>query len=204
MKKSWAILEILVGLLVLITAIITLYPFKFFNIQTGAGIMAYGTVISALILLIVGVFLAIVFSYKSSSLAKKINVVTSVLVIFTAVALLYFQLFAIGQLWLHLFFGVGLLSYGVGRVVFGALTVENNFGLRVFNSAIGIAIGVLSIVVILFQMVLVSSSLGVYVYYTYGYFTRVAFVLIGVDCLVSAMLGMFFNRQKQEFVRKRE
>ena len=205
MKDSWAIEEILVGFLVLITTVMTWYPFKFFNAQTGIGIMFfYGIVVSALVLLIVGVFMLVsAFSYDSLSLAKNVNVGTSALVVFAAVVLLFFQMVGMGQYWLHVLFGIGLLSYAVGRVFFGALTAQTYFGLRVFNSAIGVSIGVLSTIVILFPRVLVSSASGVNVYYPYGYFTNVAFVLIGIDCLVSASLSMLFNRQKRRLGQRR-
>ena len=198
MKDSSAIVEILVGFLVLTTIVMTWYPFKFFNAQTEIDIMFfYGIVVSALLLLIVGVFmLATAFSYDSLSLAKNVNVGAGALVVFAAVVLLFFQMVGMGQHWLHILFGIGLLSYAAGRVVFGALTAQTNFGLGVFNSAIGVSIGVLSIIVILFQMVLVSSASSVKVYYPYGYFTNISFILIGIDCIVSASLGMLFNRQK--------
>jgi hypothetical protein len=198
MKKSMVTLEILVGLLTLIATAITLYPFKFFGIRTGGMILFFGIIISAVTLLVVGIFrLASVFSYGSLSLAIKINVVTSVLTMAVAVVILYFQIVVIGTSWLNLLFGFGLLSYAIGRVVIGALKNEFHFGLRAFNFAIGIAIGILSIIVIFFPLVLISSGANSQVYLPYGYFARIALILIGVDCLVSAILGMFLRKQTQ-------
>jgi len=194
MKKGIEILEILVGLLALIIGIVTLYPLKFSNTQgIGGQIILLGVA-----LLVVGIFrLASVFSYENLGLAKKVNVATSVLTIAAAVVILYFQIVVQGESWLHLLFGIGLLSYAVGRVTVGALTSEYKFGLRVFIIVIGIIIGVFSSVVILFQMVLIHSEGFLKVYLTYSYFTKITFVLIGVDCLASSIFVMFLSRQKQ-------
>jgi len=191
------VLEFLVGLLALIIGIVTLYPFKFFNLGIGAEIMFYGVTLLAVAMLIVGIFrLASVFSFETLSLPKKINVVTSVLTVAMAVVILYFQMVVIGERWLHLLFGIGLLSYAVGRVTIGALTTEYKSGLRAFISLIGIIIGVFSIIIILFQMTPIHSEGSLTVYLTYTYFTGITLVLIGVDCLVSAILAGLFG-QKQ-------
>jgi hypothetical protein len=198
MKKSMTVLEILLGLLVLIIAIVNLYPFKFFNIQTGAEIMMYGIILSGVSMLIVGSFrLASVYSYESLSLAEKINVVTSILTMAMSVVIFFFQLFMTGSRWLHLLFGIGLLSYAIGRVTIGVLTSEINSGLRAYYSAIGMGIAVLSIITISFQMVQISSGVNGTVYITYGYFVDATLIMIGVDFLISAILGIVLRRQKQ-------
>ena len=197
MKTSMMLLEILVGLLVLIIGIINLFPFKFFNVPTGATIMLYGIIIAGVTMLVVGAFgLSRVYSYETLSLAKKINVVTSVLTMAMAVVILFFQLFMTGSRWLHLCFGIGLLGFAVGQVAIGALTSEINSGLRAYYSAIGIVIAVLSIIIISFQMVQISSGVNGTIYLTYGYLIDVTFIMIGVDCLASAMLSIIFRRQK--------
>lgn len=132
------------------------------------------------------------------SLVIKINVVTSILTIAATVAILYFQIVATGTSWLHFLFGFGLLSYAVGRVSIGAFTKENNLGLRAFNLAASLAMGVLSIIIIFFPLVLIPSGANTNVYVPYGYFARITLILIGVDCLVSGILGGFFSRQKTE------
>ena len=130
MKKSIFILEILVGLLALIAAYITLYPFRLGVI--GTFIFAFGTIIIALVMLVVGIFrLDSVFSFETLSLAKKINVGTNGLTIAMAVIILYLQI-AVGReflqvigggaCWLHVLFGFGLLGYAVGLVAMGAIT----------------------------------------------------------------------------------
>jgi hypothetical protein len=206
MKKSMLILEILVGLLALITAYITLYPFKLGAI--GTFIFAFGTIIVASTMLVVGIFrMANVFSFETLSLAKKINVGTSGLTIAMAVIILYLQIVSGreflqviggGARWLHVLFGLGLLGYAVGLVAMGVLSREYHFGLRAYYSAIGIAIGVLSFIVLSFQMVLTSSVVGGGKFYlTYGYFVRIALILIGVDCLISAITDVLLKRRKQ-------
>jgi hypothetical protein len=149
-------------------------------------------------MLIVGIFrLASVYSYESLSLAKKINVVTSILTMAMSVVIFFFQLFMTGARWLHLLFGIGLLSYAIGRVTIGALTSEINSGLRAYYSAIGIGIAVLSIIIISFQMVQISSGANGTVYLTYGYFVDATLIMIGVDFLISAILSIILRRQKQ-------
>ena len=191
------ILEILVGLFAFVIGIVTLYPFKFFSIGIGAEIMVYGITLLAVAMLVVGVFrLSSVFSFETLSLPKKINVVTSVLTVAMAVVILYFQMVAIGGRWLHLLFGIGLLSYAVGRVTIGALTTEYKSVLRAFISLIGIIIGVFSTTIILFQMVPIHSEGSLTAYLTYSYFTGITLVLIGIDCLVSAILvGLLVQKQ---------
>jgi hypothetical protein len=197
--KKLLILEILVGLLTLIMTIVTMYPFGLFGIRNGGIILVFGIIISGITLLMVGIFrLANVFSRETLSLAQKINVVTSVPVVAAAVVILYFQIVATGSSWLHFLFGAGLLSYSVGRVIIGAFTREQNLGLRAFNLALGMAVGVLSVIVIFFPLVLISSIIGAQTYIPYGYFTRIALILIGVDYLVSAILGMFLRVQETQ------
>ena len=191
------ILEIFVGLLALIAALTTLYPFVF-GILFGAQIMVFGTIILAVTILIVGTLgVMSVFSNENLSLAKKINIVTSVLTIAMSVTILYFQITSAGLSWLHILFGLGLLGYSVGQVAIGVLTREVNFGFRAYFSAMGIAIGALSSIVLLFALVQTSSTGGSTFYLSYGYFVRIALVLIGVNCLISAALATFLKRQKQ-------
>ncbi len=202
--EKFVTLELLVGLLTLLLTIITMYPFRFFDMRTGGAIFVFGIIISGLTLLLVGIFrLASFLSYEALSLAKKISVVTSVLVIAAAITILYFQIVVTGNMWLHFLFGIGLLSYSVGLVAVGTFSKEFNLGLSTINLALGIAVGILSIIVILFPSVLVSSMPPSQVYISYIYFARIALVLIGVDCLVSAILGKFFSRQKNEALERK-
>ena len=47
-------------------------------------------------------------------------------------------------------------------------------------------------------MVLTSSVVGGGKFYlTYGYFVRIALILIGVDCLISAIFAILLKGQKQ-------
>jgi hypothetical protein len=197
MKKSMLILEILVGLLVLIVAVVGLYPL-IFGIPFGVQFMVFGTIILGITILAVGIFgVASVFSYETLSLAKKIKIATSLLTIEMAVIILYFQVTGAGAYWLHVLFGLALLGYAVGRVIIGGLTRENKSGLRVYYSAIGIAVGVLSLIVMSFQMIATSSKGIATLFLSYGYFVRIALILIGVDCLMSAILIGLLNKQKQ-------
>ena len=197
--KKFVTLEFLVGLLTILMSILTMYPFKFFGMRTGGTIFVFGIAFSGLTLLLVGIFrLASVFPYEALSLDKKISVVTSVLVMATAITILYFQIVLTENIWLHFLFGIGLLSYSVGLVAVGTFSREFNLGLSTFNLAMSVAVGILSIIVILFPSVLISSVPSSQVYISYVYFARIALVLIGVDCLVSATLTSSFVRQKTE------
>ena len=137
------------------------------------------------------------FSYETLSLAKKINIATSILTIVMAVIILYFQVTGLEANWLHFLFGLGLLGYAVGQVIIGGLTREHKSGLRAYYSAIGIAIGVLSFIVVLFQTVATSSTGNATFFLSYGYFVRIALILTGVNCLITAILALFLNKQKQ-------
>jgi len=188
--KKFVSLELLVGLLTLSMTIITMYPFRFFGTRTGGTIFVFGIIFSGLTLLLVGIFrFASFFSYEAFSLTKKINVVTSVLVMATAITILYFQIVGTENMLLHFLFGVGLLSYSAGLATAVTFSRESNLGLSTINLAVGIAVGILSIIVIFFPYVLISSVPPSQVYISYVYFARIALVLIGVDCLVSAILG---------------
>jgi hypothetical protein len=196
--KRLTVLEILVGLLALLITVINLYPFKFFGRLAGTVILPFGIMISALILLVVGVLrLVNVYSNETLNLPNKTNVATSVLLLATSVTILYFQIIGIESSWLHFLFGIGLLSCAVGLFTIGVFTKEHNLGLRAFNVIIGLAVCFLSTIVILFPGGLLSS-LPLILYANYGYFTNVALVFIWVNYVISGILGVFLSKQKTE------
>jgi len=182
---------VLVGLLAFIVGIVDLFPFKFFGVSAAGAIVLLSLVIPGTMLLVVGAFsLASAFSSGFSSLTKQIGTLTSVLTILVALTILFFQLVSTGEHWLNLLFGIGLLSYGVGLVAFGALPSECNSGLRLFTAFVGVVIAFLGVIVSASRLVHVYSD----AYYTYAYFVNIAFILIGFDCLVTVTLNLLLKK----------
>ena len=193
MKKTKRMLEVFVGLLAIVLSLIALYPFSLNNSIAGE-LFVFGVFINALLLLGVGVLrLHTAFSFEDLSSIKKINVVTYIVMIATAVAVLFFEVVSAEHFLLHFLFGIGLLSYAVGRIFFGMLTRKNKSILRAFHLVIGFAVAVLSDNVLSwFPVQFPFSTLS------FEYFVRIALVLIGFDCLISAILGNFLLNQKPE------
>ena len=183
-------IEILLGLVVLTSVMLDLFDFRLFISIFGAfglTLIFLGTVLLAIGVLRFGS----TFLNGFSSLPQKVNAITSVLTVSAAVIILYFQMFSTGEQWLHLLFGIGLLSYGIGRIIFGGLTSGLNSVLRALITLLGFIIIVFSIIVILFPIVPIYSHAGLTVTLTYTYFVEIAFILIGIDSLASAIAGIF-------------
>jgi hypothetical protein len=181
--------EILVGLVVLASVLLNLFDFRLFIAIFGAFGLTFMLLGTAL-LSIGALRLGSTFLNGYTSLTKKVNTVTSVLTVMAAVMILFFSMIATEGLWFRFLFGIGLLSCGIGRITLGGLAREVNSGLRAFTALIGITIAVLSIIVISFPMVSIHPN----VYLTYAYFVNIAFLLVGTDCLASAILSMFLQK----------
>jgi len=182
----------LIGLLALILSFVLLFPLKFFGIQTGTEIVINGFAIFSIAILIIGIYrLSNSFSSYFSNRAKLVSLTSNVLIVAVAIIVLFFQMVASRQEWLHVIFGVGLLSYAIGRVTFGFFAGKFNIALRAFNIMIGFAIGLFSTLIILFGTVQIYSSGGMSVYLGFGYFADITLVLIGVDLLASAIFSYF-------------
>jgi len=198
-------IEILVGLLALIIGVIYLTPvFRLFSIPIKLQLTFLYYIIFGVVLLAIAVFGLIgAFTSGLARLTKHINAVTSILIITAAVTILFFQMIATGQDWFHFLFGISLLSYTVGRIAIVALAHDYKIGLRAFILGIASAVGVLSVIVILFTQIFLSASTNsnhllsgtVYVFMSSDYFVIIALVLIRVDFLVAAILTLL--RQKQ-------
>jgi uncharacterized membrane protein HdeD (DUF308 family) len=138
-------------------------------------------------LLAVGVLrLRSAFKYGFLTVPKKINFVTSVLIIMVAVIIFYFTPFGGGTLWLRFLFGTGLLSYGVARVAVGASASESDSCLRAPNALIGLLIAVFAITAIAFPLVQIRPDF----YWNYAFFVNMAFGVVGIDCIATATLGL--------------
>jgi hypothetical protein len=183
------ILEIFVGLLTIFLSLIAFYPANLNN-PIMSELFIFGIFINALIMLGIGVLrLYTVFSLKALDLAKKINVVTSIIVVSTAVAVLFLEVVAAMHYLLHYLFGIGLLSYAAGLIVFGVLAKDNRSWIRAFHVFMGFAIAFFSANVFVTFM---------YPQIIFEHFVRIAFVLIGFDLIISSTLGNFQLNQNAE------
>ena len=167
------VIEILLGLLILVSVILNMFDFIFFISIFGPFGLTF-MLLGTMLLAVGAIRLRSVFFDEFSSLTKKINATTSVLTLLAAVVILFFVMIATGDLWLRSLFGIGLLSYGIGRIAVGTLASKFNFGLRTLIALFGLTIAFFSIIVLSFPMVQVHPN----VYVTYGYFVDVAFLLI--------------------------
>ena len=103
-STAYIIVEILLGLVALISALLDLFDFRLFLAAFGA--FGFTFMLFALMLIgIGGLRLETSFLYDFSSLIKGVNTITSALIVATAVSFLFFRLFLINERWLNLLFG---------------------------------------------------------------------------------------------------
>jgi hypothetical protein len=204
--------QILVGLLALAVGIISLAPIKFLGFPIGLQVTILSYVIFGVVLIAVAGFrLANAFSLETSRLAKQIDVATSIIIIIPTILILYLQLISYEQLWFHYLFGIGLLSYAIGRIAIGLLERENKLE-RFFTLGLGSAIGVLAVIVLLLRFIPISQTSamvisngnttitvpsGVHVTaLSSGYLVIIALILIGINLLLPSILTVLLRRQK--------
>jgi hypothetical protein len=179
MKKTKIMLEILVGLLAIVLSLIAFYPSNLNN-PILSVLFVFGVFINALIMLGIGVLrLYAVFSFSALSLDEKINVFTSIVMIATAVAVLFLEVVATVHYLLHYLFGLGLLSYAAGLIVFAILAKDNKLVVRAFHVFMGFAIAIFSANVFVTFM---------YPLMNFEQFVSIALVLIGFDLIIYATL----------------
>jgi hypothetical protein len=187
-----AVIEILLGLVVLTSVMLNLYDLGLFLAIFGA--FGLTLIFQGTLLLAIGILRSgSAFLNGFSDLPQKVNASTSLLIVSAALIILYFQIFLTGNQWLHLLFGIGLLGYGIGRIIFRGLTSGLNSVLRALITLLGLIITVFSIIVISFPIVQIYSHAGVTVSFTYTYFVDIAFILIGIDSLASAIAGILLT-----------
>ncbi|MGE5554695.1 MAG: DUF308 domain-containing protein [Methanocella sp.] len=112
-----------------------------------------------------------------SSIRRSNSIIGILAIIFGAI-ILFAPFFATEVL--VILIGLGLLIYGVGRVVAGGVANRLSGGLRAVLVVMGLLVVVFSLIVIFFPLV------GVL---TYAVFVSLAFIMIGVDSLASGILG---------------
>jgi len=109
---------------------------------------------------------------------RRSNSIIGILAIIFGAIILFAPFFATEVL--VILIGLGLLIYGVGRVVAGGVANRLSGGLRAVLVVMGLLVVVFSLIVIFFPLV------GVL---TYAVFVSLAFIMIGVDSLASGILG---------------
>jgi hypothetical protein len=189
--RTYSILELLLASIALTIPILNLKAFLLFVSIAGLTMVLYG-----IALLSTGALrLATVFTYKFPKALEEINASTSIVTIGAALAVLYFQIITPANQWLQYLFGLGLLGYGVGRIVFGVLTRGCNVGLAALALLCGLIVSAISVIVLLFQ----SNNYLLPPFASYTSFVNLALIVIGVESLASSIvkLGYFWNGKHQ-------
>lgn len=207
MKKS-VFLQLFFGFLILLVGVVNFRPFLL-GMNIGSTILIYGVfILGAALLLLSYCSLSTVPFFEGLSRINKMTLITIVPMVISAVVIFYLQMMGIGFSWLHVLFGIGLLSYSVGQIALNLLEKERPIGLRAFNSAISVVTGVLSVIVLIYSEIpnpfgsniTVKTSSGnssVMVYLTYFVFVDIALMLIGIGLLLSPMIGSLLKKNKQ-------
>jgi uncharacterized membrane protein HdeD (DUF308 family) len=162
-------IEIILGLVALAVGVLAL-----FFPQT---VVVTLVVLFGIALLIVGV-LRLATAASSEWLqgsARKTNSIIGILAITIGAVMLFFPLLAAATL--VILIGLGLLIYGIGRIIVGATGGNLHGGLRALLIIIGIIIVAFSLIVIFFPI------------YSYAVFVSISFILIGIDSLASGIAG---------------
>jgi uncharacterized membrane protein HdeD (DUF308 family) len=169
---TYRTLEIILGLVAVAVGILALF---FPTVVVVTVIVLFGIALLAIGILRVATAAT---SKGLSSSTRKTNALIGVLVIILASLILFFPALATATIVILL--GLGLLFYGIGRIVVGGTSTNASGGLRALLIVLGI------LVVIFAFIVLFVPAIGVY---TYAFFIAIAFILIGIDSLVSGIAG---------------
>ncbi len=162
-------LEILLGIVALAVGVLALiFP---------AGIVVTVLVLFGIALFVIGVLrMATAYSSHLPKSARATNVVIGALAIIVGLIIWIFPTFALVSFAVLL--GIGLLIYGVGRIVVGSAATNLSNGLRGIIIFFGIMVAAFAVLVIIFPVI------GVL---TYAFFVSISFILIGIDSLVSGI-----------------
>jgi uncharacterized membrane protein HdeD (DUF308 family) len=136
-------------------------------------------VLFGIALLIIGILrLATAYSSHLGGSSRTANALIGVIAIVIGLIILFFPTFAVVTF--AVLIGIGLLIYGIGRVLVGGASNLSG-GVRAANAVLGIIVAILGLVIIF------VPAVGVF---TYAFFVAIALILIGIDSLVSAALGV--------------
>jgi uncharacterized membrane protein HdeD (DUF308 family) len=162
-------IEIILGLVALAVGILALF--------FPTAVVVTLVVLFGIALLVVGV-LRLATAASSDWLpgsTRKTNSIIGILAIIIGAVMLFFPLLAAATL--VILIGLGLLIYGIGRIVVGIAGGNLNGGLRALLIIIGLIIVAFSLIVIFFPV------------YSYAVFVSISFILIGIDSLASGIAG---------------
>jgi hypothetical protein len=196
--KSFRVMDILVGLMALLIGILYLAPVKFLGFSICLEMAVFSYVVFSVVLIVVAASRLVgTFSLEISKMAKQIAVTTSILVVISMIFILFFEIVSAEQSWFHYLFGLGLLSYAIGRIAIGFFARQYNFGWRAITLGFGIAISILSIVVLWFRLIPLSSnnntSYGVFL--SSGFLIIPSLIIIGIDFLISSLILLKWQKQ---------
>ncbi len=169
---TYRAIEIILGLVALAVGALALF--------FPTAVVVTLVVLFGIALLIVGI-LRLATAASSDWLApttRKTNSIIGILAIIFGAIILFVPFFATALL--VIFIGIALLIYGIGRIIAGSAGSNLSGGLRAILILIGILVVVFSLIVIFFPVV------GVY---TYAFFVAIEFILIGIESLVSGIVG---------------
>ncbi len=164
-------LEILLGIAALAIGVLALvFP---------AAVVVTLVVFFGIGLLVIGVLrLATAATFDLPGPARTSNAVIGILAIVVSLLILVFPGFATVSF--VVLIGIGILIYGVGRIIVGGVASRLPSGLRGLVVAFGILVAFFGIVVIVFPVV------GVL---TYAFFVSLAMLLIGVDSIATGLVA---------------
>lgn len=168
---AYRALEIALGIVALAVGILALvFP---------TAVVVTIVVLFGIALLIIGVLrLATAYSSHFPSSARTINAIVGAVAIIVSLLILVFPTFA--TLYFVVLIGIGLLIYGIGRIVVGGAANNLNSGLRGLIVVFGVIVVAFALIVIFFPVV------GIL---TYAFFVSLSLLLIGVDSIASGIIG---------------
>lgn len=165
--------EIILGIVAIAVGITAL----FFPLPTMLTI----DILFGIALIIIGILkIAAAASPKGPNVsAKSANAIIGVVALIIGLLITFFPV--IGALTLIILLGLGLLIWGIGRIVVGGAGSNMNGGLRALLIILGILVAIFGFFVIFVPV------LGAF---TYAFFVALAFILIGIDSIASGIVGV--------------
>jgi uncharacterized membrane protein HdeD (DUF308 family) len=169
---AYRAIEIILGLVALAVGILALF--------FPTAVVVTLVVLFGITLVIVGILRLVTAasSHWTTGSARTTNAVIGMIALIIGILILFFPYFATATI--VIFIGIGLLIYGIGRLVVGGVASNLSGGLRALLIVIGLLIVVFALIIIFFPVI------GVY---TYAFFVAIAFILIGIESLVSGIAG---------------
>jgi uncharacterized membrane protein HdeD (DUF308 family) len=169
-SRSYRAIEIILGLIALIIGVLALF--------FPTAVVVTLVVLFGIALMSIGILrLAISVSSKwLQGVARKTNTLISILAIVIGAIMLFFPLLAAATL--VILIGLGLLIYGIGRIVAGITSRSLTGSLRGLLIIAGFIILSFALIVIFFPI------------YSYALFASLSFILIGIESLASGIAAL--------------